>query len=138
MDGMNYKTRYDDNERKKRATSVLNAISNISDFANQSREMTNASPDVVLISVQKEYNHKLSSALRMDEEGNIDKNTFEDVLNDCLALPNTKIFAGMISGIINNESDIKEVLNNLEENNLEISGTPRQAIDAAIKHLNGD
>jgi len=65
---------------------VLNAISNISDFANQSREMTNASPDVVLISVQKEYNHKLSSALRMDEEGNIDKNTFEDVLNDCLAL----------------------------------------------------
>lgn len=138
MDGMNYKTRYDDDERKKRAISVLNAISNISDFANQSREMTDASPDVVLISVQNEYNHKLSSALRMNEDSNIDQNAFEDVLNDCLALPDTKIFAGMISGIINNESNIKEVLKNLEGNNLEISGTPRQAIDAAIKHLNGD
>lgn len=138
MAGMNYKTKYDDTERKKRAISVLNAISNISDFANQSREMTNASPDVVLVSVQNEYNHKLSSSLRMDEDGKIDANAFEDVLNDCLTLPNTKIFAGIISGIISNESDIKGVLEDLKGNNLEISGTPRQAIDAAIKHLNGD
>ena len=138
MDGTDYKTSYDDDERKKRTISVLNAISNISDFANQSREMTNTSPDVVLISVQNQYNHKLSSALRMDENGNIDKKTFEDVLNDCLTLPDTKIFAGMISGIINNEPDIKGVLEDLKGDNLEISGTPRQAIDAAIKHLNGD
>lgn len=138
MAGTDYKTSYDDDERKKRTISVLNAISNISDFANQSREMTNASPDVVLISVQNQYNHKLSSALRMDENGNIDKKTFEDVLNDCLTLPDTKIFAGMISGIISNEPDIKGVLEDLKGDNLEISGTPRQAIDAAIKHLNGD
>lgn len=138
MEGTDYKTSYDDDERKKRTISVLNAISNISDFANQSREMTNASPDVVLISVQNQYNHKLSSALRMDENGNIDKKTFEDVLNDCLTLPDTKLFAGMISGIISNEPDIKGVLEDLKGDNLEICGTPRQAIDAAIKHLNGD
>jgi len=138
MDGINYNKFYDDDERKIRAISVLNAISNISDYANQSREMTNASPDMVLISVQSQYNHKLSSALRMDENGNIDENTFKDVLRDCLTLPDTKIFAGKISGIINNESDINAVLEDLKGDNLEICGTPRQAIDAAIKHLNGD
>lgn len=138
MDGVDYKEKYDDDERLKRATSVLNAISNINDFANQSREMTNASPDIILVSIQGQYNHKLSSALRMDEEGNIDKRTFKDILQDCLAIPNTKIFAGLISGIIDNEPEIKGVLEDLEGANLQICGTPRQALDAAIKQLNGD
>ena len=74
----------------------------------------------------------------MDEEGNIDKNTFEDILQDCLAIPNTKIFAGLISGTINNEPDIRGVLEDLKGDNLHICGTPRQALDAAIKQLNGD
>ncbi|TMS42021.1 MAG: hypothetical protein FGO69_06285 [Methanobacterium sp.] len=138
MEGMDYKKKYNDEERLKRVTSVLNAIANISDFANQSREMTNASPDMVLISIQDQYNHKLSSALRMDEEGNIDKNAFKDILQDCLAVPNTKIFAGLISGIINNEADIRKVLEDLNENGLQICGTPRQAMDTAIKQLNGN
>jgi len=138
MDGVDYKEKYDDEERLKRTTSVLNAIANISDFANQSREMTSASPDMVLVSIQSQYNHKLSSALRMDEKGTIDKNTFKDILEDCLTIPNTKIFAGFISGIINNESDIIEVLEKLEGDNLQICETPRQALDAAIKQLNGD
>ena len=74
----------------------------------------------------------------MDEEGNIDKNAFKDILQDCLAVPNTKIFAGLISGIINNEADIRKVLEDLNENGLQICGTPRQAMDTAIKQLNGN
>lgn len=138
MDGVNYNEKYNDEERLKRTTSVLNAIANLNDFANQSREMTNSSPDMVLISIQGQYNHKLSSALRMDEEGNIDRNTFNDVLEDCLAMPNIKIFAGLISGIIKNEAEIKGVLEDLKSDNLQICGTPRKALDAAIKQLNGD
>ena len=138
MDGIDYKEKYDDVERLKRTTAILGAVSNISDFANQSREMTNSSPDVILISVQGQYNHKLSSALRMDDKGNINTDTFEDILQDCLSIPNTKIFAGIISGVINNEEDIRKVLENLEGTELEISGTPRQAINSAINYLNGD
>lgn len=138
MDGVDYNEKYNDDERLKRATSVLNAIANINDFANQSREMTNASPDMVLVSIQGQYNHKLSSVLRMDEEGNINEDAFKDILLDCLAIPNTKIFAGLISGVINNEPNIREILEDLKGENLQICGTPRQALDAAIKQLNGD
>ncbi|MCE7697362.1 MAG: hypothetical protein K8E24_000305, partial [Methanobacterium paludis] len=138
MEGTNYKKSYENEERLKRVTSVLRAISNLSDFANQSREMTNASPDVVLVSLQSQYNHKLSSALRMDEEGNINPDSFRDILQDCLEIPDTHIFAGMISGVISNEPDIKKVLEEFKGENLEISGTPRQAIDSAIESLNGD
>ena len=137
MEGTNYKELYKDDERLNRVTSVLRAISNLSDFANQSREMTNASPDVVLVSLQGQYNHKLSSALRMDEEGNINTDSFRDILQDCLEIPDTHIFAGMISGVINNELDIKKVLEEFKGENLEISGTPRQAIDSAIESLTG-
>ncbi|MDO8991009.1 MAG: hypothetical protein Q7U91_15405 [Sideroxyarcus sp.] len=135
MDGTNYKELYKDNERIKRIVALLNAIANINDFANQSREMTSASPDFVLIGVQEQYNHKLSSALRMDEEGNINKNAFADVLQDCLAIPNTKIFVGIISGTINNEQEIFDVLEEFNGNGLILCGTPRQAIDETIKYL---
>ena len=138
MEGMDYKKKYNDEERLKRVTSVLNAIANISDFANQSREMTNASPDMVLISIQDQYNHKLSSALRMDEEGNIDKNAFKDILQDCLAVPNTKIFGTARQSCKISEADIRKVLEDLNENGLQICGTPRQAMDTAIKQLNGN
>ena len=138
MEGTTYKELYKDEERLKRVTSVLRAISNLSDFANQSREMTSASPDVVLVGVQSQYNHKLSSALRMDEEGNINPDSFRDILQDCLEIPDTHIFVGMISGIINNEPDIKKVLEEFEGESLEISGTPRKAVDSAINFLTGD
>jgi hypothetical protein len=53
-------------------------------------------------------------------------------------MPNIKIFAGLISGIIKNEAEIKGVLEDLKSDNLQICGTPRKALDAAIKQLNGD
>lgn len=147
MNGINYNDKYKkngsegndtDKERKKRVIAVLNSIANLSDFANQSREMTNASPDVILISVQGQYNHKLSSALRMEEDGTINQEAFEDILKDCLEMEKTKIFAGMVSGVITNGPKIKEILEALESDRLELCGTPTGAIKAAISYINGD
>ncbi|WP_305513802.1 hypothetical protein [Methanobrevibacter sp. V14] len=57
-------------ERIIRVKSILEGIYNLSDFANQSREMVNTSPDFVVIGLQKQYNHRLASSLKLDEEGN--------------------------------------------------------------------
>ena len=56
INGINHKDLYGNNsksERKERIRAILSAISNISDFASQSRELTNATPDVILMSIQK-------------------------------------------------------------------------------------
>ena len=132
INGIDRKDLYGPNsesERGERIKAILSAISNISDFASQSRELTNATPDVILLSVQGQYNHRLSSALQMDMEGNINKNTFRRVLEDCLAIPETKIYAGIIPGIIKNEEEeIIPTLNKLKSEKLILCDTPRMAI----------
>jgi CRISPR-associated protein Cst2 len=142
INGINHKDLYGNNsksERKKRIRAILSAISNISDFASQSRELTNATPDVILLSVQEQYNHRLSSALQMDEKGCVNPQMFNETLEDCLAMPETKIYAGVISGIINNEEDIIPILKDkdLKKKGLVLCNTPREAIQEVIK-LFGD
>ena len=136
--GINYIDRYEDSsndERIERVKAVLEAISNISDFASQSRELTNATPDVILLCLQKQYNHRLSSALRMDEGGRIDKDMFKSVLKDCLAIPDTKIYAGYIPGVVENEEKVKQVLEDEKGDNLTLCKTPREAIQKAIESI---
>lgn len=104
-----------DEKRLERICAILNGIYNLSDFANQSREMVNASPDLVIIGLQKQYNHRLASTLKMDEDGNININQFKSVILDALKLPGTKIFVGLIGGIINNEEEFESCLTELEK-----------------------
>lgn len=131
--GIKYDNKYgsDNTTRNARVKAFLDAISNISDFANQSREMTNTSPDIVLISVQGQYNHRLSSALKMNEDGEIEVNNLKTVLEDTLKIPNTKIYAGIIKGVLkpDNETKMLSILKEIE--GLEIKETPRDAINAA-------
>ncbi|ATZ60994.2 MAG: hypothetical protein BME93_02380 [Methanosarcinales archaeon Met12] len=141
INGINRKDLYGENsesERKERIKAILSAISDISDFASQSRELTNATPDVILLSVQGRYNHRLSSALQMDEKGCINPKMFKEILEDCLAIPQTKIYAGLISGIINNEKDIIAILKdeNMKKKGLVLCNTPREAIQETIKLFN--
>lgn len=139
INGINYKDYYSDtegnsdNERKKRLIAILNAIANMSDFASQSREMTNASPDAILISVQGQYNHRLSSALALDEEGNVDENAMKAIIKDTLEIPNTKIYAAVIPGIIKNHSKLMEAFKEFKEqnNSFILCDTPAKA----IKHV---
>lgn len=140
INGINYNDLYSkepvdsDNERKKRIKAILNAIANMSDFANQSREMTNASPDVILISVQGQYNHRLSSALVLDEEGNVDCDAIKAIIKDTLEIPNTKIYAGIIPGIINNQPKLLEIFHELdkEKKGFTLCETPLKAVKAVM------
>lgn len=140
LDGVEEIKKIDDDEKLKRVISILNGIYNLADFANQSREMVNASPDFVVIGLQKQYNHRLASTLKMDESGNINIGQFVSVINDVLKMEGTEIYVGLIKGIISNESELINVLNELEENNsgfINCDG-PRDAFNQAIASLSGD
>jgi CRISPR-associated protein Cst2 len=136
MDGTEDIVNIDCDERLKRVKAILNAIYNLSDFANQSREMTNATPDVVIISLQKQYNHRLSSALNLNEKGNVDTKHLNSVLEDCIAMKDTNIFAGYLSGVVNNEDELNDVFNSLNDNNnFKFCKNPKITFDEAINAL---
>lgn len=131
INGINYREYYDDTERKKRLRAILNAIGNMSDFASQSREMSNASPDAILISVQKQYNHRVSSALKMDENGVIDTESLKGVVIDALEIPDTKIYAGVVQGMFKDESFLK-TLKEIKDPHIKLCNTPAKAIKEVI------
>ena len=136
LDGVESLVNIGDNERVRRVKAILDGIYNLSDFANQSREMVNASPDFVVIGLQKQYNHRLASTIKLDEEGNIDVNHFQAVIEDSLKMNGNIIFIGLIDGIIKNEVEFKECINQLAENdNLIICEGPKDAFDNVINKL---
>lgn len=130
-----------DSERLKRVEAIVNAVYNLSAFANQSREMVNASPDFVIFALQQQYNHRLASVLKMDEKGNINIKQFKSVVNDVLSMEESKIFVGLIHGIINNENELIECLDELSEDNknsfIKCNG-PKDAFNKVIASLSGD
>jgi len=143
INGINYNSKYDENdkERKKRVKEILKGIANISDFAAQAREMTNSTPDLILISLQGEYNQRLSSAIELDDDKNVNIDILKDVLKDVLGIDNTEIYVGLRSGIVNNENEILETLENFDRSdNIHYKKdnekfTPREAIEATMKNL---
>ena len=139
LDGVQKIKDIENDERLNRTIAILNGIYNLSDFANQSREMVNASPDFVIIGLQKSYNHRLASSLKLYENGNININQFRSVVNDSLTLEGTKIFVGLIDGIINNEDELKDCLNELDKKeDFILCVGPKDAFNNAIASLTGD
>lgn len=132
LSGVEQLINIDDSERIKRIKAIIEGIYNLSDFANQSREMVNASPDFVIIGLQKQYNHRLASTLKLDEEGNLDVNHFKSVIDDSLKMEGTKIFIGYIEGIIKNEDEFNKYINKLNCDKIILCDGPRDAFNKVI------
>lgn len=139
LEGVETINEIDEDEKLKRIISIINAVYNLSDFANQSREMVNASPDLVVIGLQNQYNHRLASTLKLDENGIINIDQFESVINDALMMEGTKIFVGLINGVIANESELIECLDKLnQKEGFEKCDGPKDAFNKVIASLSGD
>lgn len=139
MDSTEPITTIEEIEKINRIKAILNAIYNLSDFANQSREMVNASPDFVILGLQKQYNHRLASVLKLDEEGNINIKHMESIINDILTMDGSKLFAGYISGVIKNEDELNGCLDKLSsKEEFKLCDNPRDAFNKAIASISGD
>ena len=106
---------------------LLNAIVSISDYSKQSRLLTDFTPDIMIISLQKKYNHRLQKAFLIDDKKNVNIQHLKDILDDVNSF-SEDIIVGFTSGIINNEGDVKKVF---EEFKIKIF-TPKKAIDFII------
>jgi CRISPR-associated protein Cst2 len=120
-------------ERTRRINLLLDAIQDFSDYSKQARLLTDFTPDFLLIAIQSNYSHRLQKAIQLqDSEGtriNVERlrQIIREVRHDLWSVDNKPaLWAGMIDGIIENASEVKQVL---EAEGVPIM-TPREAISA--------
>ncbi len=118
---------------KGRILLALKAFKNISDFSKQARVLTDFSSDIILLSIQDNYNHLIQKALELKPNLGIELNTkrLDEIIGD-LKKAGNKVFVGMLSGTIKNEDEIKGVLKKFDIT----ATTPIQAIDKVYEEIN--
>jgi len=115
-------------DRIKRVKIVLEAFKNLSDYSKQARLLTDFTPNILLIALQNKYNHLLQKALILKENKIVDTDRLNEVLT---MLEGEIIYAGVLSGTIDNEDKVREVLKN---HNIIIK-TPTEAVDEIVSLL---
>ncbi|WP_038058080.1 type I-B CRISPR-associated protein Cas7/Cst2/DevR [Thermodesulfobacterium hydrogeniphilum] len=118
-----------DEKRKNRICKVLEAIRYISDYSKQARLLTDFTPDLLLISFQNIYSHRLQKAFSVNE-GVLDVDRLSAVIKDVKEY-SSKLIAGILPGIIKNE---KEVVEKFKELGIEIK-TTNEAMGEVINFL---
>lgn len=135
LDGIKNILSIKDIDKEERIKAILDGIYNLNDFANQSREMVNVSPDFVVISLQKTFNHRLASVFKLDEEGNINIDVFKSIINDILTEKDNKIYLGYIKGIINNEEEVEKAIGEIKD--IIKCDTPREVFNEVKNEFTG-
>ena len=119
-------------EKGRRMRLLLEAIESFSDYSKQARLLTDFTPDLILISIQDRYSHRLQKALELKEGNKVNLNIqrMQDILKEVKPYGRA-MFAGTISGTVENEASFKSTL---KEFGVEVT-TPSEAIDNTIKAL---
>ncbi len=111
-----------------RVKTALEAFKNLSDYSKQARLLTDFTPNLILIAIQDKYNHVLQKALELKDGKNLNVERLDQVLR---SLKGDKIYAGLLSGTLGNEEDIKQILT---KHGIELK-TPIEAIDMVIAEV---
>jgi len=122
----------DKDEKVSRTKKIIEGISFISDYSKQARLLTDFTPDLIAISFQNRYSHRLQKLFELNEKGELNRDRFKEILEE-VSKYSDKLFFGMISGLLMDE-DEKWVRNLVEEKGLEIK-IPKEAIDDAVAYL---
>lgn len=115
-----------------RIIKLLTAINNISDYSKQARLLTDFTPDILVISSQEKYNHRLQKIFDLDNKKKLNVTRLSDILSDVLDY--SDVIVGWTSGIIANEDEVKKVF---EDKGIEIL-TPKKAIDKVANSLSSE
>jgi len=116
-----------DNEKKGRIKRAIESLRFISDYSKQARLLTDFTPDIIAISMQNRYSHRLQKVFELNQKRELDINKMMEILDD-VSNYSEKIIFGMVSGIIQNEEDVRKAL---EEKGISVT-TPSGAIEEAI------
>jgi len=93
-----------ESEIKERINLVLNGIQFLSDYSKQARLLTDFTPDVILVSKQTRYSHRLQKAFQLDENGHLSPERFQAIVSDLQEY--SEVFFGTLPGTLPNEQEI--------------------------------
>ena len=96
-------------ERRKRAVAALEAIGSIADFAKQARNAASLSPDIFIASTHSRYSHRTLRALECDDDGKVNTNTLEVILED-LKDVGAELFFGFTPGVVENDDELLDTV----------------------------
>jgi CRISPR-associated protein Cst2 len=119
-----------DEERKRRLRKVLGSLKLLADYSKQARLMTDFTPDIVCVTFQKAYSHRLQKLFDIDENARkINVNRLVEILTD-LQKYSERVYFGLISNVVANESELTAAL--------ERSGVkayrPDEVFDKSLSH----
>ncbi len=114
-------------ERGNRTKKILEALRYLTDYSKQARLLTDFSPDIIAISMQTKYSHRLQKLFELDAGRNLNLNRLNEILSD-VSQYSDKILFGMISGIVSNETDVKKTV---EAKGIKVK-TPSEVIEEAL------
>jgi CRISPR-associated protein Cst2 len=113
---------------KNRVKIALEAFKNISSYSKQARVLTDFTPNFIVLAVQNRYNHLLQKAIELRTGRTLNTERLDQVLD---SLNGNKLYAGLLSGTLENEEEIKKVL---IKHDIALK-TPTEAIDMVIKEV---
>lgn len=119
-----------DSESKNRIIKVLEAIRYLTDYSKQARLLTDFTPDIIAISLQNRYSHRLQKLFEITDGRKLNIARIRDIIN-AVKENNNKMFVGMISGIVENEDEVKSAFTELGLT----PKAPHEALNDAIQEM---
>jgi len=96
-------------EKDKRVKKLLVALRYMTDYSKQARLLTDFSPDVIAISLQNKYSHRLQKLFELNNGRELNIPRLNEILDDVLEFSDTILF-GMVSGVIANEAEVRNAV----------------------------
>lgn len=114
-------------EKKKRIRKTLEALRYLTDYSKQARLLTDFSPDVIAVSLQSKYSHRLQKLFELNNGRELNLQRLNEILDD-VSEYSDKILFGMVSGVVKNEAEVKKAF---EAKGIKVK-TPSEVINEAI------
>lgn len=117
----------DASEKNKRIKKTLEALRFVADYSKQARLLTDFSPDIIAISFQNKYSHRLQKLFELNNGRELSIQRLNEILDDVSEYSDKMLF-GMVSGIVKNEAEVKKAV---EARGIKVK-TPSEVINEAI------
>ncbi|MBU7039074.1 MAG: type I-B CRISPR-associated protein Cas7/Cst2/DevR [Theionarchaea archaeon] len=108
---MRIKYDIDADKRKERIIKILESLRLLTDYSKQARLLTDFTPDLICISFQTVYSHRLQKLFRFTEDNGkrktLDISRFKEILRDVKEYSDS-ILLGQISGLLENKEQLTD------------------------------
>ncbi len=107
-EALRFKEIVEEKGRVGRVKKVLEAIKFLTDYSKQARLLTDFTPDVICIAFQDKYSHRLQKLFEFEDGEKINTRRLKQILDDVKEY-SERILFGMISGVVENEEELKGI-----------------------------